>query len=346
MTAPTPPPEGSAATALLEVANLSVTFTTDDGDVHAVRDVSFSMRTGEVLALVGESGSGKTVTARSIMGLGAASARVTGDIRFDGEQLVELDEDRFRTLRGSALSMIFQDSLSALNPAFRVGDQIAEAIRVHTTVSRSVARQQAVELLDRVGIPRADEQARSYPHEYSGGMRQRAMIAMAIANGPRLLIADEPTTALDVTIQAQVLDVLQDAQRETGAAMLLITHDLGIVAGVADRVAVMYAGSIVEEGTLDEVFLRTRHPYTLGLLGSVPRVPTGPRVPLPTIPGRPPNLADLPTGCALAPRCEYAVDRCRVGEPPLVDVDGEPGHRSACFRATELAELVAVPGTP
>jgi peptide/nickel transport system ATP-binding protein len=329
------------AAPLLEVSGLSVAFATDDGEVRAVRGVSFTVRAGETLALVGESGSGKTVTARSIMGLVGAPGVVAGSIRFEGDELLVLSEAEYRTRRGATLAMIFQDSLSSLNPGFRVGSQVAEAIRAHSSVSRGVARRRAVELLERVGIPRASEQARRYPHEFSGGMRQRAMIAMAIANSPRLLIADEPTTALDVTIQAQVLDVLRGAQRETGAALLLITHDLGVVAGIADRVAVMYAGAIVEEGTLDEVFLHTRHPYTLGLLGSVPRAPVGDREPLATIPGRPPNLIDLPAGCPLAPRCAYAVEHCAEEEPALAAIAGEPGHRSACLRADELPQLAA-----
>jgi glutathione transport system ATP-binding protein len=333
--------------ALLDVRDLHVEFSTHDGVVRAVNGVTFSVARGETLAVVGESGSGKSVTALSIMGLVDRPGAITGgEIRLDGRSLRGLPESQYRRLRGGAVAMIFQDPLSSLNPAFRVGDQIAEALLQHTYDSKKAARKQAAQLLELVGIPRAGERARDYPHQFSGGMRQRAMIAMAIANKPKLLIADEPTTALDVTIQAQVLEVLRAAQAETDAAMVLITHDLGIVAGMADRVVVMYAGRVVEEGSLDDIFYRTRHPYTLGLLGSLPRLDSDRRVPLATIPGTPPSLLRLPDACALAPRCPYAQDHCRAERPELEPVDGTEEHRSACFRSGELAELAgaASPG--
>ncbi len=332
---------------LLDVQDLSVEFSTHDGVVRAVNGVSFALRQGETLAVVGESGSGKSVTALSIMGLLDRSGRIAGgDIVFDGTSLPALPERDYRGLRGAGLAMIFQDPLSSLNPAFRVGDQIAEALLQHTCDKKGEARRQAAHLLEMVGIPQAADRAREYPHQFSGGMRQRAMIAMAIANRPKLLIADEPTTALDVTIQAQVLEVLRSAQQETNAAMLLITHDLGIVAGTADRVAVMYGGRVVEEGTLDDIFYRPRHPYTIGLLGSLPRLGDDPGAPLRTIPGTPPNLLRLPDGCTLAPRCPYAIERCRGERPPLEPAEGDAGHRSACFRAGELERLVAEAARP
>ncbi len=328
--------------ALLSVSDLRVEFATHDGTVSAVNGVSLSVQRGETLAIVGESGSGKSVTALSIMGLVEKPGTIAGgQIVLDGTELIGLPEKAYRKLRGGDVAMIFQDPLSSLNPAFRVGDQIAEALLQHTYDKKDAARRQAAHLLELVGIPQAGDRARDYPHQFSGGMRQRAMIAMAMANRPKLLIADEPTTALDVTIQAQVLEVLRTAQDETDAAMLLITHDLGIVAGMADRVVVMYAGRIVEEGTLDAIFYRSRHPYTLGLLGSLPRLDADRREPLTTIPGTPPSLLRLPPGCALAPRCAYVEEHCRAERPELEVVAGDAGHRSACFRAGELAELAA-----
>ncbi len=328
------------APALLEVEGLEVEFKTEDGIVHAVNGVSLVVGMRETLAVVGESGSGKSVTALSIMGLVTKPGRITnGAVSFAGRDLRTLTDKEYRGLRGGDLAMIFQDPLSSLNPAFRVGDQIAEAIRAHSDTSKAAARERAAELLALVGIPQASTRARDYPHQFSGGMRQRAMIAMAIANVPKLLIADEPTTALDVTIQAQVLEVLQAAQRETDAAMLLITHDLGIVAGLADRVVVMYAGRIVEEATLDDLFYDPRHPYTIGLLGSLPRLDDKRGEPLRTIPGSPPGLYSLSVGCALAPRCAFAIDRCRSEQPELRVAGAAADHRSACFRAEELPGL-------
>jgi oligopeptide/dipeptide ABC transporter ATP-binding protein len=327
--------------ALLEVRDLKVEFTTDDGVVAAVNGVSFWVAPGETLAIVGESGSGKSVSALSVMGLIDKPGRISGgEIVFEGKSLLDLPDREYRRLRGGDLAMIFQDPLSSLNPAFRVGDQIAEALLTHTYKKKDAARRRAATLLADVGIPQAGDRARDYPHQFSGGMRQRAMIAMAIANKPKLLIADEPTTALDVTIQAQVLEVLQAAQQETNAAMLLITPDLGVVAGIADRVAVMYAGRIVEEGTLDEVFYESRHPYTLGLLNSLPRLDSDRRRPLRTIPGTPPSVLSLPPGCPLAPRCPYVQDGCRTERPELEAV-GPETHRSACFRSAELPALAA-----
>jgi len=324
---------------LLEVSGLHVEFRTEDGPLTAVDGVSFVVEPGETLAIVGESGSGKSVTALSIMGLVTKPGRIAaGDIRFEGQALVGLPDAQYRHLRGGDMAMIFQDPMSSLNPAYRVGDQVAEALLVHGHYeTKKRARGHAAELLELVGIPQPGIRARDFPHQLSGGMRQRVMIAMAIANRPKLLIADEPTTALDVTIQAQVLDVLEEAKRETNAAMILITHDLGVVAGVADRVVVMYAGRVVEQGTLDEIFYEPRHPYTLGLLAALPRLDRDRGKPLETIRGTPPGRV-LPPGCPLHPRCPYAVDHCRQERPALLDV-GAPGHRSACFRAEELPEL-------
>ncbi len=332
----------SEAAPLLELEDLQVEFGTEDGVVRAVNGVHLVVHAGETVAVVGESGSGKSVTALSVMGLVRKPGRIGGGaIRYQGRDLVGLPDRDYRRLRGGDLAMIFQDPLSSLNPAHRVGAQIAEALLVHTYTDKKAANRRAAELLEDVGIPHAGDRARDFPHQFSGGMRQRAMIAMAIANRPKLLIADEPTTALDVTIQAQVLDVLRHAQRETDAAMLLITHDLGVVAGLADRVVVMYAGRIVEEGSLDDLFYAPRHPYTIGLLGSLPRLDADRREPLATIPGTPPSLLALPPGCALAPRCPYAVEHCSQERPELEPVDGDASHRSACFRKDELVALTS-----
>ncbi|MFC4006456.1 dipeptide ABC transporter ATP-binding protein [Nonomuraea purpurea] len=315
---------------VLEVSDLNVSF----GDVAAVRGVSYSVRPGEVLGIVGESGSGKSVTSAAVMGLLPPGARVTGSVRLHGRELIGAPERKLTSFRGKAISMVFQDPLSALTPVYRVGDQIAEAVRVHQRVSKENALVKAVELLDLVGIPHPSERALAFPHEFSGGMRQRVVIAMAIANDPDVIICDEPTTALDVTIQAQVLEVLKRAQQKTGAAIIMITHDLGVVAGFADRVLVMYAGRPVEVGAVDDIFYRARMPYTVGLLGSIPRVDRDGRQPLTPIEGNPPSPAALPPGCPFAPRCPMRIEACDEREPPLFDV-GE-GHRAACIRWEEV----------
>ncbi|WP_327295335.1 ABC transporter ATP-binding protein [Streptomyces sp. NBC_01197] len=316
-------------TPVLEVSDLEVDF---DG-APAVRGVSFSLRRGEVLGLVGESGSGKSATALAVLGLLPGNAAVRGSVRLDGTELVGASDRALSAVRGSRIGMVFQDPLSAFTPVYRIGDQIAEAVRAHQDVSREVARARAVELLDLVGIPEPALRARSYPHEFSGGMRQRAMIAMAMANDPDVILADEPTTALDVTIQAQVLDVLRTAQRETGAALVLVSHDLGVIAGAADRVAVMYAGRIVESAPAEELFERPRMPYTLGLIGAVPRLDTAGEVLVP-IPGSPPTAGSTGPGCPFAPRCPLAGEPCLAKEPALRTVDG---HAVACVRADEIA---------
>ncbi len=323
---------------LLQVENLSVTFPGDGGPVRAVRSLSYSIAPGEVLGLVGESGSGKTVSSLAVMDLLPRRARISGSVRFEGQELIGRTDRELSALRGRRISMIFQDPLSAFTPVYTIGEQIAEAILVHNQIGREAALRRAVELLDSVGIPNPGRRAASFPHEFSGGMRQRAMIAMAIANDPALIIADEPTTALDVTIQAQVLDVLRSVRERTGAAILLITHDLGVVAGVADRVAVMYAGKLVETGSVEDTFYRTRMPYTLGLLGSIPRPDRGAHQPLTPIEGNPPSLIDLPPGCPFSPRCPIRIERCQRDEPELLALEGaDAAHRAACHRGAEIA---------
>ena len=326
-----------STTPLLEVSDLTVNFGSEAGPVRAVRGVTYSVRPGETLAIVGESGSGKSVSSLAVMGLLPSSAVVTGSIKFKGTELLGLNDKKLSQLRGSGISMVFQDPLSALTPVYTIGDQIAEAVRIHQHVSKAQAHDRAVELLDLVGIPNPRLRSSSFPHEFSGGMRQRAMIAMAIANDPDLIIADEPTTALDVTIQAQVLDVLGKAKEVTNAATVLITHDLGVVAGFADRVMVMYAGKAVEMASVDDIFYHPRMPYTMGLLGSIPRMDVEEKEPLIPIEGTPPSLVNLPTGCPFRPRCPLAVEVCRTTEPPLALTD-RPAHDAACHRSMEIAQ--------
>jgi peptide/nickel transport system ATP-binding protein/oligopeptide transport system ATP-binding protein len=329
-------PEVQAADsdALLEVEDLKTIFRTETGIVHAVDGVSFSVQPREVLAIVGESGCGKTVTALSVMGLIPSPAgRITsGSIRYHGKDMLRQHREERRALRGDRIAMVFQDPLTALNPVHRVGSQIAELILAHRDVSRKEAWSRAIELLKLVGIPHAEDRARQYPHHFSGGMRQRAMIAMAIALDPELLIADEPTTALDVTVQAQILEVLLDVRERFGMAIVLITHDLGVVAGVADRVVVMYAGKKIEEADVHTLYGNPKHPYTWGLLGSTTRVDRPRLEQLTQIPGAPPSLISPPPACRFAPRCAYAQPVCRSEYPELRQVTG-PEHVAACHFA-------------
>lgn len=335
------PTRERTGTPLLSVRDLSVTFPQRDGDaVHAVRGISYDVYPGEFLGIVGESGSGKSVSSLAVMGLLPSTAEITGSIEFEGRPLIGLDDAKLSRIRGKELAMVFQDPLSALTPVYTVGDQISEALRLHDSkLSAQAAAARSVELLKVVGIPDAERRARAFPHEYSGGMRQRAMIAMAIANDPKVILADEPTTALDVTIQAQILEVLEKAKDITGASVVLITHDLGVVAGHADRVGVMYAGKMVELGTTDEVFAAPQMPYTIGLLRSVPNMLTAGSQRLVPLEGRPPSLANLPKGCPFAARCPIAIDACRDVEPSLLAHDpASPLHTAACIRAGEIVD--------
>ena len=319
---------------VLRVRDLHVTFPSEAGPVRAVRGLSFDLRAGETMALVGESGSGKSVTSLAIMGLLAKGARVEGSVTLHGDELLGTSDEQMSKVRGSTLAMVFQDPLSALTPVYTIGDQIVEAIQTHRGLNKADAWRRAVELLDLVGIPNPEQRVKSFPFEFSGGMRQRAMIAMAIANDPDVIIADEPTTALDVTIQAQVLEVLKKAQQETGAAIIMITHDLGVVAGMSDRVTVMYAGRPVEQGSVDDIFYRPAMPYTIGLLGSVPRLDQGNREALATLEGNPPSVVNLPPGCPFAPRCPMVLPECRAAEPELRPVGDD--HTAACVRVDEV----------
>jgi peptide/nickel transport system ATP-binding protein len=317
---------------ILEVDDLHVSFVTEGGVVEAVRGVSFTLSPGEVLGVVGESGCGKSVTAMALTGLNKAdpNARFAGSVRFRGRELLSLGERELRRVRGAEIAMVFQDPMTSLNPVHRVGSLIAETLRAHLSISRSAADARAVELLREVGIPEPERRARDYPHQFSGGMRQRVMIAMALACEPAVLIADEPTTALDVTIQAQILRLI-DRMRETrGAAVVLITHDLGVVARLADRVAVMYAGRIVEQGAVRDVFHRPQHPYTWGLLESIPRIDRARIERLHSIAGQPPSLIELGEGCAFRARCAYAHPHCDE-TPPLEHRSGDGGQLDACW---------------
>jgi peptide/nickel transport system ATP-binding protein len=324
----------------LQVERLEVDFPTKEGVVHAVRGVDLELAPGEVLGIVGESGSGKSVTALACMGLLPKSAQVRGSIRFKGDELLGRREKEMTTVRGTGIAMIFQDPMTSLNPVYTIGWQIAEAILAHQDMPKDEARQRAIYLLSIVGIPNPAERVDNFPHEFSGGMRQRAVIAIAMANDPDVILADEPTTALDVTVQAQVLDSLRTALEDTGASLLLITHDLGVIAGLADRVMVMYAGRPVEVGTAEDVFYRPSMPYTLGLLGSLPRVDNAGNERLRQIPGAPPSMLGDRVGCPFAPRCPLAQEICTTTEPDLMVVESvtsEAGeHKAACHFAIEV----------
>ncbi|GEC05125.1 dipeptide/oligopeptide/nickel ABC transporter ATP-binding protein [Streptomyces spinoverrucosus] len=338
---PRPLAVSTATPAFLDVRDLRVHFPTEDGVVRSVDGVSFTLDKGRTLGIVGESGSGKSVTSLALLGLHKGTrALVSGEVWLDGRELVALPEKEMRQLRGSTVSMIFQDPLSALHPFFTVGAQIAEAYRVHHQVSRKEANDRAVEMLQRVGIPQPRRRAKDYPHQFSGGMRQRAMIAMSLVCDPALLIADEPTTALDVTVQAQILDLIGDLQQEFGSAVVIITHDLGVVAGVADDILVMYGGRRIEYGTVRDVLKRPQHPYTWGLLQSMPHIAGDVDRRLNPIPGSPPSLINLPGGCAFHPRCPHKGQvpdgRCSLERPELVPVPGTAEHIAACHLVADI----------
>jgi peptide/nickel transport system ATP-binding protein len=317
---------------LLDVQDLQVSFATEDGLVHAVDGVSFTLDRGEVVAIVGESGSGKSVTVMTLMGLTRSpNARFAGSARLRGGNLITASEEELERVRGKEIAMIFQDPISSLSPVMRIGDQIAEQIRAHENVSKAEALDRAAGLMERVGIPHARARLRAYPHEFSGGMRQRVMIAMALSLSPGVLIADEPTTALDVTVQAQILKEIKQLSSESDSGVIFVTHDLGVVADIADRVLVMYSGRLVEVGTLDEIFYDPQHPYTWGLMGSVTRVDRDPPKRLPAIPGQPPSLLRVPEGCHFRPRCPHAFDSCRQVPPLQPRLADAPGHLDRCW---------------
>ncbi len=317
---------------LLQVEDLRVSFPTEDGVVRAVDGVSYAVDTGQTLGIVGESGSGKSVSSLTTLGLTRTQgARVEGRMLFDGDDLIAMTDDQLRRIRGNQIAMIFQDPLSSLHPFYKVGWQLIEAVQMHRDASKSAARARAVELLELVGIPDPSRRVDEYPHEFSGGMRQRVMIAMALANEPKLLIADEPTTALDVTVQAQILALLEDLQQRLGMAIILITHDLGVVAEIANEIAVMYAGRIVEHGVTERIFGDPQHPYTWGLLKSIPRLDVARDEELVPISGRPPSLINPPSGCHFHPRCPYVREDHKRIDPRLETVPGEPGHEVACL---------------
>ncbi len=323
----------SAVSPLLSVQNLRTHFFTRTGVVKAVDGVSFDLRPGETLGIVGESGSGKSVTALSIMRLipTPPGRIVSGKLLFDNQDLLAMLKSRLRDLRGNQVSMIFQDPMTSLNPVFTIGYQLEETLRAHTRLGRKELRARVIELLERVGIPSAEKRLRDYPHNFSGGMRQRVVIAIALACNPKLVIADEPTTALDVTIQAQILDLLRTLSKDFGTAVLLITHDLGVVAGMCDRIVVMYGGKVLETGTVDEIFFSSQQPYTQGLLRSIPRMDQPRGEMLQPIPGSPPDMLHPPQGCPFMPRCPYAIERCVREMPPLIRVNSSPTHDAACW---------------
>jgi peptide/nickel transport system ATP-binding protein len=327
--------------ALLQVEDLTVEFVTDDGIVHAVDGVSYEVHAGKTLGIVGESGSGKTVSALTAMGLTRArDTRISGRIMFEGRDLLTVSGEEIRRIRGNDIAMIFQDPLSSLHPFYKVGFQLSEAIRAHRDVSKAAARDRAIDLLELVGIPDPHRRVDQYPHEFSGGMRQRAMIAMALSNEPKLLIADEPTTALDVTVQAQILALIDDLQKRLGMAVIIITHDLGVVAEIADEIAVMYAGRVVEHATTERLFGSPEHPYTWGLLKSIPRLDTPRSEDLVPIQGRPPSLINRPSGCHFHPRCPYVRDEHTRTDPRLEPVPGEYGHEVACLLPVDVRHEV------
>ncbi|WP_431806214.1 ABC transporter ATP-binding protein [Microbacterium paraoxydans] len=333
---------------ILSVRDLHVSFASEAGRVDAVRGVSFDIEAGKTLGIVGESGSGKSVTSLAVMGLLDENAKVTGSVIFDGQELLGKTDAQLSAIRGNGLSMIFQDPLTSLTPVYTIGSQLIEALTVHRNVSVKEATTRAIELLKLVGIPEPEKRMKAFPHEFSGGMRQRVVIAIAMANNPKLIIADEPTTALDVTIQAQILDLIEKAQDETGAAVMMITHDMGVVARTADDVMVMYAGKPVEHAPVGELFHNTRMPYSIGLLGAIPRVDKAEKEPLTPIKGNPPLLVDLPDACPFADRCPIVVDACRTREPDLLPVHTEGGveHRAACIRSHEIEDGGRLGGLP
>jgi peptide/nickel transport system ATP-binding protein len=330
--------------ALLEVDDLHVSFATEDGVVKAVDGVSFKVHPGEVVAIVGESGSGKSVTAMTMLGLTRGpNAKFEGQALYGGQDLITANQAELQRVRGAGIAMVFQDPMSSLDPVYRIGDQIVEQIRAHDhEISKPQALDRAVQIMERVGIPRAAERVRSYPHEFSGGMRQRVMIAMALSCSPKLLIADEPTTALDVTIQAQILDELRMLRSQTGAGIIIVTHDLGVVADIADRIVVMYAGRVVEQGTLDELFYDPQHPYTWGLLGSITRVDRDRSQKLPTIPGSPPSLMSPPEGCHFRPRCPFAFEKCTEIPELLSRLPESPDQLDRCWLEVEQKRKLRV----
>ncbi len=324
---------------LLEVKDLATHFFTQDGVVKAVDGISYDLEEGEILGIVGESGCGKSVSALSIMRLVAnpPGRTVRGEVLFDGEDILKLDDAEMRHIRGNRIAMVFQEPMTSLNPVLTIGRQLTETLELHQNLGKSEAKDRAAELLRMVGISDSERRLKDYPHQFSGGMRQRVMIAMALSCNPRLIIADEPTTALDVTIQAQILELMQDLAQQFGTAMVIITHNLGVVARYASRVVVMYGGKIIETGSARDIYHDPRHPYTLGLLASVPRLDAIERTKLDAIEGLPPDLIGLPEGCSFAPRCRFAVERC-TQESPQLKATGE-GHEAACWRSEELPEL-------